>query len=154
MKKFDLIIIGSGPAGEKAACKAAYFGRKIALIEKAERFGGSGTQTGTLPSKTLKETALYLSGICDKGIYSIDRDFNREVSAYDFLYRKNMIAEIMGNEVHENLRRHNVQIFHGKGNFEDQHHIKISGHIEEVIYDFVDLPIFKKRLNLSKNTYN
>jgi NAD(P) transhydrogenase len=63
MKEYDLIIIGSGPAGEKAAAKAAYFGYKVALIEKEEKFGGAGVQTGTLPSKALKEPALYLSGV-------------------------------------------------------------------------------------------
>ena len=62
MQKFDLIVIGTGPAGEKAAVKAAYFGHKVALIEKEKVFGGAEVVTGTLPSKTLKETALYFSG--------------------------------------------------------------------------------------------
>ncbi len=55
---YDLIVIGTGPAGEKAAVKAAYFGYKVAIIEKNPIFGGAGVVSGTLPSKTLKETAL------------------------------------------------------------------------------------------------
>ena len=67
MKNFDLIVIGSGPAGEKAAVKAAYFGYKVAIVEKEEKFGGAGVNTGTIPSKTLKETALFYCGKYTKG---------------------------------------------------------------------------------------
>ena len=70
MKSFDLIVIGSGPPGEKAAVKAAYFGYKVAMIERELDFGGAGVQTGTLPSKTLKDTALYLSWIYQKMLSS------------------------------------------------------------------------------------
>ena len=59
---FDLVVIGSGPAGEKGAAQAAYFGKKVALVEKAPALGGASVHTGTLPSKTLRETALYLTG--------------------------------------------------------------------------------------------
>ena len=68
-KSYDLIVIGSGPAGEKAAVKAAYFGKKVAMIEKSPNAGGAGVQTGTLPSKALKETALYFSRVYDKQIF-------------------------------------------------------------------------------------
>ena len=61
-KQYDLIVIGSGPAGEKGAAQAAYFGKKVALIEKEPVLGGAAANTGTLPSKTLRESALYLSG--------------------------------------------------------------------------------------------
>ena len=72
-KEYDLIVIGTGPAGEKAAVKAAYFGHKVAIIEKDSAYGGAGVKTGTVPSKTLKETALYLSGKYDSGLYGIER---------------------------------------------------------------------------------
>ena len=58
---FDLVVIGSGPAGEKAAVKGAYHGKRVALVEKESKVGGAGVNTGTLPSKTLKETAIYFS---------------------------------------------------------------------------------------------
>ncbi len=87
--KYELIVIGSGPAGEKAAVKAAYFKHKVALIEKASLYGGAGVITGTLPSKTLKETALYLSGKYDKGLYGVDRDIQGSATVENFMYRKN-----------------------------------------------------------------
>jgi pyruvate/2-oxoglutarate dehydrogenase complex dihydrolipoamide dehydrogenase (E3) component len=69
--KYDLIVIGSGPAGEKGAAQAAYFGKKVALIEKASALGGAAANTGTLPSKTLRETALYLSGFRQRGLHGV-----------------------------------------------------------------------------------
>ena len=65
MEKYDLIVIGSGPAGEKGAAAAAYFKKHVALIEKEAHFGGAAANTGTLPSKTLRETAVILSGLRD-----------------------------------------------------------------------------------------
>ena len=89
MDKFDLIVIGSGPAGEKAAAKAGYFKKKVAIIEKTKNLGGAGVHTGTLPSKALKQTALFLSGKYEKGLYGVDRKLEREASVKEFLYRKN-----------------------------------------------------------------
>ncbi len=134
MKEYDLIVIGSGPAGEKAAVKAAYFGHTVALIEKEENFGGAGVQSGTMPSKTLKETALYLSGIYQKGIFGVDKDLGRTTGVHDFMYRKNVVTEDMGLTVRQNMLRHQVDIFSGTASFLDEHRIKISGALEEIIY--------------------
>ena len=92
MTKFDLIVIGTGPAGEKAAVKAAYFGHKVAIVEKEKTYGGAEVVTGTLPSKTLKETALFLSGKFEKGIYGIERGLEHTASIQDFMYRKNYVS--------------------------------------------------------------
>lgn len=133
MEKFDLVVIGSGPAGEKAAVKAGYFGHKVALIEKAPSCGGAGVNTGTLPSKTLKETALYLSGKYDKGLYGVDRDILEEATVSHFLYRKNYIVETESKEVKENILRHQVKLFHGSASFVDPHHVQITGHKENTV---------------------
>ncbi|MCZ8343609.1 MAG: Si-specific NAD(P)(+) transhydrogenase [Leptospira sp.] len=123
---FDLIVIGGGPAGEKAAAKASYFGKKVALIEK-ERFpGGAGVHTGTLPSKTLKETALFLSGKNDKGIFGVDKDLKRDVSIEDFFYRRNYVTESETNAINTNLEKHKIQVFHGLGEIQDPHTVKVS----------------------------
>lgn len=134
MEKYDVIIIGTGPAGEKAAAKAAYFRRKVAIIEKAGLFGGAGVNTGTLPSKTLRETSLYLSGKYDKGLYGIDRDILQEASVEHFLYRKNIVVQTEAHAVQQNLINHGVTIFEGTASFEDSHHIKVKGKREEIIY--------------------
>jgi NAD(P) transhydrogenase len=134
MKKYDLVVIGSGPAGEKAAVKAAYFGHKVALIEGRPEFGGAGVHTGTLPSKTLKETALFLSGRRERGLYSVEKKLEHAASAKDFLFRKDLVVEAVDREVRENIELHGVDIFHGTGSFEDEHHVRVHGNVEEVIY--------------------
>lgn len=130
-KEFDLVVIGSGPAGEKAAVKAAYFNYKVAIIEKNELFGGAGVETGTLPSKTLKETALYLSGIYSKGIFSIDRDLGRSAGIQDFMYRKNIVTFEAAAAVDLNLRQHQVEIFKGRAEFVSPHEIRVVNHEQE-----------------------
>ena len=127
MKNFELIVIGTGPAGEKAAVKAAYFGHKVAIIEKSPKYGGAMVVTGTLPSKTLKETALYFSGKYEKGLYGIDRDLSHEASMGDFMFRKNFVSETEGEAIEVNLHRHGVDIYHGAASFEDSHTIVIKG---------------------------
>src|SRR5687768_7065006 len=82
-KPYDLIVIGSGPAGEKGAAQAAYFGKKVALIEKEPVLGGAAANTGTLPSKTLRESALYLSGFRQRGLYGISFSLKDKVTAQD-----------------------------------------------------------------------
>lgn len=133
VKQFDLIVIGTGPAGEKAAVKAAYFNHKVAIIEKEDAFGGAEVVTGTLPSKTLKETALYFSGKYEKGLYGVDRDLEHEASIHDFMYRKNYVRDSSMKEIYENLLRHKVAIFKGVATFKDPHTICIRGEREECI---------------------
>src|SRR5436190_13414143 len=91
-KSYDLIVIGSGPAGEKGAAQAAYFGKRVALIEKEPVLGGAAANTGTLPSKTLRESALYLSGFRQRGLYGINFKLKDQVTARDFLYRERLVV--------------------------------------------------------------
>lgn len=133
MQNYDLIVIGTGPAGEKAAVKAAYFGHKVAIIDKAPILGGAEVVTGTLPSKTLKETALYFSGKYEKGLFGIDRDLKHEASMEDFMYRKNVVTTAAAQEIRENLKRHKVDFYQGAASFEDPHTIVIRGEKETKI---------------------
>lgn len=88
IKSYDLIVIGSDPAGEKASVKAAYFGKKVVLIEKSFNADGAGVQTGTLPSKALKETALYFSRVYEKHIFEQSELKLRKTGYEQFIYRK------------------------------------------------------------------
>lgn len=133
MEHYDLIVIGAGPAGEKAAVKAAYFGYKVAIVEKASKVGGAGINTGTLPSKTLKETAIYYSGRADQGLYGADRTLERKASVKDFMYRKNHVTLSESKAMSNNLQRHNVNIYWGEAKFEDPHTISICGEMEQKI---------------------
>ncbi|GAB4273426.1 MAG: Si-specific NAD(P)(+) transhydrogenase [Opitutales bacterium] len=127
MEEYDLIVIGSGPAGEKAAVKAAYYGYSVALVEKETMYGGAGTNTGTLPSKTLKETALYLSGKRDKGLFGVDRALERSASIKDFFYRKDFVTKEQGDDIQSNLMYHKVHTIHGAARFVDAHTLEVKG---------------------------
>lgn len=130
MKQYDLIVIGSGPAGEKAAVKAAYFGKSVALIEKESSFGGAGAQTGTIPSKTLKESALHFSGVYEKGIYGLDYKFSHKATVNDFMFRKNLVSKAIGIEVEDNLKRHHVEVISGEAQFMSPHSLQVTSNSE------------------------
>jgi NAD(P) transhydrogenase len=123
---FDLIVIGSGPAGEKGAAQAAYFGKRVALVERERRPGGAGVNTGTLPSKTLRETALYFSGLRQRGLYGIDYSIKRELTVPDFMYRKDHVVRSLWGMIEANLERHRIELVPGYGEFEDPHTISVT----------------------------
>ncbi|MBI5726434.1 MAG: Si-specific NAD(P)(+) transhydrogenase [Ignavibacteriales bacterium] len=126
-KHYDLIVIGSGPAGEKAAVKAAYFKKKVALIEQQPKYGGAGVHTGTMPSKTLKETALFFSGQFGSKLYETDKKQEAQATIQRFMHRKNIISDQLNNEVLTNILLHGVDIFHGQGIFADTHTVWVHG---------------------------
>jgi NAD(P) transhydrogenase len=122
---YDLVVIGSGPAGEKAAAMAAFYGRSVALVEKESRLGGAGTNTGTLPSKTLKETAVYLSGVNDRGLFGVELRPERAVKVQDLLFRKNTVTAKQADDIRGNLETLKVDIFQGAGSLVDAHTVKV-----------------------------
>jgi len=116
---YDLIVIGSGPSGEKGAAQAAYFGKKVAMIEKEGFPGGAAANTGTLPSKTLRETALHLSGFRKREIYGLDFDFNQRINAKNFLHHFHNVRSRERDRIGRNMTRHNVDVIHGTAAFAD-----------------------------------
>src|SRR5438067_3911653 len=94
MTDFDLVVIGSGPAGEKGAVQAAYFGKRVAIVEREKEPGGAAVHTGTLPSKTLRETALFLSGYRQRELYGLSIGINRELAVPKLLSRKDTVREL------------------------------------------------------------
>src|SRR6187431_393811 len=91
---YNLVVIGSGPAGEKGAAQAAYFGKRVALIERDAGLGGASVNTGTLPSKALRETALYFSGLRQRGLYGIDYSLQDGLTVHALLHRaEELIAQ-------------------------------------------------------------
>src|SRR5438552_696044 len=124
-EKFDLVVIGSGPAGEKGAAQAAYFGKKVALIEKENVLGGAAANTGTLPSKTLRETALLISGFRNRQLVGLEFTLKEKVTVRDFLVRERFVKDSERARVLENLRRHRVTLYVGTASFVDPHTIAI-----------------------------
>src|ERR1700690_3344546 len=95
--EFDLIVIGGGPAGIVGATTAAAFGKTVALIDSHHELGGAGANTGTVPSKTLRETALAFSGMRSRNLYGVDLSLRREATVADFLrHQRNVQAGLNG----------------------------------------------------------
>lgn len=126
-QEFDLIVIGSGPAGEKGAAQAAYFGRRVALIEKHKLLGGALINTGTIPSKTLRETALYFSGLGQRGLYGIDYTLRENLTVPEFMHREVEVTKNLRDLVSHNMTQHKVTVFEGAASFTDPHTVVVAG---------------------------
>ncbi len=126
MQSFDLIAIGSGPAGEKGAAQAAYFGKHVALVERGAHLGGACLNTGTVPSKTLRESALYFSGLGQRGLYGIDYSIREGMSVGDFMHHKDAVVAAEREKEAQNLAAHGIALLHGSAAFVDTHTIAVS----------------------------
>src|SRR3989304_5698643 len=122
---YDLVVIGSGPAGEKGAAQASYWGKKVALVERAESLGGAGINTGTVPSKTLRETALYFSGLLQRGLYGIDYSLREGLTIEDFMYRKGIVVVKERQLIERNLQRHGIELVRGSGAIVDANTVEV-----------------------------
>ncbi len=118
-------MLGSGPAGEKGAAQVAYFGKSVALVEKEPVLGGAAANTGTLPSKTLRETAVFLSGFRHRELSGIDLRVKDKVTISDFLSRERVVIERERSRINENLQRHNVALYSGTASFVDPHTVSV-----------------------------
>jgi len=127
MHDYDLVVIGIGPAGEKAAAQAAYFGKRVAAIERAPEPGGAGTHTGTVPSKTLRETALYLSGYRAREMYGVAVELEPTATLPRLMSRKAAIVASETQRIRDNLDRHGVKTLHGHARFVDRHTLEVTG---------------------------
>ena len=127
LREYDLIVIGSGPAGEKGAAQAAYFGRRVALVERAQHLGGAGINTGTVPSKTLRETALYYSGIRQRGLYGVDYTLEDNLTVGHFMHRERDVVASLRAVVDRNVIAHRIDLVRGQASFEDAHTVRVSG---------------------------
>ncbi|HUG37280.1 MAG TPA: FAD-dependent oxidoreductase, partial [Candidatus Limnocylindrales bacterium] len=126
MDHYDLVVIGCGPAGEKGAAQAAYFGKRVALVEASPDLGGAGINTGTIPSKTLRETALYFSGIHQRGLYGVDVTIKADLTVRDFMHREQAVVRALRELVVENVARHRIELVPGRAVFRDPHTIEVT----------------------------
>jgi NAD(P) transhydrogenase len=122
---YDLVVIGSGPAGEKGAAQAAYFGKRVALVERESVPGGACVNTGTVPSKTLRESALHLSGFRQRGFSECVDLQMKSVTVGDFMYRKQIVVEREWKRIDDNLRRHRIDRYAGAASFQSNERIEV-----------------------------
>src|SRR6202521_1614588 len=124
---FDLVVLGCGPAGEKAGAQAAYFGKRVAVVERAPAVGGGCINTGTVPSKTLRESALYFSGLKQRGLYGIDYSLKEILTVQDFMHHERAVVEMERARILKNLELHRIELVQGQAAFEDEHTVTVSG---------------------------
>jgi NAD(P) transhydrogenase len=123
--RYDLVVIGSGPAGENGAATAASFGKQVAVIEKSSLVGGASANTGTLPSKTLRETALAISGLRARELYGVDLSLRREATVADFMFHERHVTANERQRVAHGLARNGVTLYHGVASFIDSHTVRV-----------------------------
>ena len=122
--KYDLIVIGGGVAGEKGAAQAAYFGKRVALIERSPALGGAVANT-SIPFKALRETALYLAGFRTRKLRGIDFSMKERITLRDFMSQEHALVRDFRFNVSINLDHHDVDILPGRASFVDPHTIKV-----------------------------
>jgi NAD(P) transhydrogenase len=126
MQSYDLIVIGSGPAGQRAAIQASKSGRKVALVEKREVIGGVCINTGTIPSKTMREAVIHFSGFHYQAIYGMNYRVKEKVSMADLSYRVHYVIKTEIDVTQSQLSRNNVEVVTGQASFVDPTHIDVT----------------------------
>src|SRR3954469_7516761 len=119
METYDLLVIGSGPAGQRAAIQAAKSGKRVALVERREVIGGSCINTGTIPSKTMREAVLHLSGFQYQGIYGVNYRVKEQITMADLSFR---VQQVIKNEIdvtQAQLSRNGITLLTGVASFVD-----------------------------------
>ena len=125
MQAYDLVVIGSGPGGQRAAIQAAKSGKRVAMIEKGVGVGGVCTNTGTIPSKTMREAVLHLSGFYYQNFYGANYRVKETVTMADLNYRIQRVIESEVSVIQAQLQRNGVHLLHGVGSFLDAHRIQV-----------------------------
>src|SRR5918994_3387500 len=125
-RDYDLLIIGSGPAGQRAAIQAAKAGRRVALVEKRRHLGGVSVNTGTIPSKTIREAVVYLTGLAQRGIYGQDYRLKDEIEIADLAHRTRQVVERERSVIRDQLLRNHVALPDGTARFVDAHTVAIT----------------------------
>lgn len=123
--RYDLLVIGSGPAGQKGAIAAAKLGRKVAVVDRREMVGGVCVHTGTIPSKTLREAILYLTGFRQRSFYGRDYTLERDITVTDLAFR---VHHVLGREmevIRAQLDRNHVAVWGGTARFLDPHTVEV-----------------------------
>ncbi len=122
---YDLAVIGAGPAGIVGATTAASLGARVVLIDRYGDLGGAGANTGTVPSKTLRETALTLSGIRSRDLYGVDLSLRREATVADLMRREHAVKEALNRTLAQIVEASSVEVIVGDAHFEDAHTISV-----------------------------
>src|SRR6476646_66268 len=114
---FDLVVIGAGPAGVSAAESASLLGKKAAVVERMPMCGGAAVNTGTIPSKTLRETALALSGVRARSLFGLDLSLRRGATVDELLRHERAVKATEAEQMRKRLDLYGITVIHGSGSF-------------------------------------
>jgi NAD(P) transhydrogenase len=140
MLRYDMLVLGSGPAGQKAAIQAAKLRKKVAIIEKEPFVGGASVNTGTLPSKTLKDAIYYLHGFKLRSFPNISYSLKKNFTMHDLMARKEQVVKNELAIITNQLERNDVHIIHGTASFVDPNTVQVTkrdGQAESYQADYI-----------------
>src|SRR5246127_4602045 len=126
MDKDDIIVIGSGPPGQRAAIQASKFGKRAALVEKLEVIGGTAINTGTIPSKTIREAVLHLSGYQYQSIYGVNYRVKEPITMADLSFRALNVIKTEIDVIRAQLSRNGIDVISGIASFLDPRRIQVT----------------------------
>jgi NAD(P) transhydrogenase len=124
MRTYDLIVIGSGPAGQRAAIQAAKSGKRVVVVEQREIVGGACINTGTIPSKTMREAVMHLSGFQFQGIYGINYHVKEKITMADLGFRVNQVIKTEADVTQAQLARNGIEVLNARASFIDSTHVR------------------------------
>ncbi|WP_086663952.1 Si-specific NAD(P)(+) transhydrogenase [Lentzea kentuckyensis] len=124
---YDLIVIGSGPGGQKAAIAGAKLGKRVAIIDKQEMVGGVCANTGTIPSKTLREAVMFLTGMSQRELYGASYRVKQDITITDLMARTQHVIGREVQVVRAQLHRNGIDLLNGFGRFVDEHTVAVEG---------------------------
>jgi NAD(P) transhydrogenase len=127
LSEYDLVVIGSGPAGQKAAIAAAKMRKRVAIVDKRSMVGGVCVHTGTIPSKTFREAVLYLTGFSQRSFYGKDYAVKENIVMSDLMFRVRAVVQREAEVISNQLRRNQVTVVDGLAKFVDPHTLEVSG---------------------------
>jgi NAD(P) transhydrogenase len=123
---YDLIVIGSGPAGQRAAVQATKLGKRVAIVERKAVIGGVCVNTGTIPSKTLRETVLHLSGYRERGLYGASYTVKQNITISDLLFRTDHVIRNEIDVTRHQLMRNRIEVYVADASFVDPHTVRLT----------------------------
>src|SRR2546429_684564 len=141
MQTYDLIVIGSGPAGQRAAIQGAKLKKRVALIEKIAALGGCCINTGTIPSKTMREAVLHLSGYHYQNIYGINYRVKEKITMSDLLFRVQHVIKTEIDVTQAQLSRNGIDMISGVAQFVDPTHLRVQSAVGQADYEAASIVI-------------
>src|ERR1700694_3840765 len=117
MQTYDLIVIGSGPAGQRAAIQGSKSGKRVALVERREVIGGTCINTGTIPSKTIREAVLHLYGYLNQNVYGVNYRVKERVTMADLAFRVQHVIKTEVDVIQAQVSRNNIDMVNGSAQF-------------------------------------